>query len=234
MNDVEVRHRHSSRTSTVSARPSPFSLIGFCNLEAYAAKDQAVITERNFLQDRLLANFPWPQPPPLWQTNTAWSQSIENCPLRQRSESIPGNGLGSSADAFNVTGVYFPLFALFGKDSALTNREIWFSPWEGLLVFLPRQRELVCLGVGGGGSLTRRGRWTRYLLAHAQTLRSQATLSTWSCNTCMPSDVYLKDLPFVVCVWVSSCTTWCPVSVEARRGHWVPWNWSYRWLWAAM
>lgn len=26
----------------------------------------------------------------------------------------------------------------------------------------------------------------------------------------------------------------CLVTREARRGHWIPWDWSYRWLWAAM
>lgn len=93
MNDFEARwwHGHLSQTGIVSSLSFPFSLIKFCKLEAYAGKGQALITERNFLQDRLLANFPWPQTPPLQETNTAWSQSIENCPLTQQSETIPGN-----------------------------------------------------------------------------------------------------------------------------------------------
>lgn len=53
----------------------------------------------------------------------------------------------------------------------------------------------------GGGSLRRRGRQTNDLSAHAQTIRSQATLSTQSCNPCMPDNIYPKVFPFILHVY---------------------------------
>lgn len=42
-----------------------------------------------------------------------------------------------------------------------------------------------------------------------------------------------------MCIGVNACTDYyiqlsCLVSEEARRGSWLPWNWTYRWLCAAL
>lgn len=43
---------------------------------------------------------------------------------------------------------------------------------------------------------------------------------------------------FILCVWMLACVYVCAPCVclvpEARRGHHIPWDWSYRRLWAAM
>lgn len=35
-------------------------------------------------------------------------------------------------------------------------------------------------------------------------------------------------------VVLSACMSVCAVPMEDKKGCWVLWNWSYRWLWAAM
>lgn len=42
--------------------------------------------------------------------------------------------------------------------------------------------------------------------------------------------MHTRVLP--VCIMPVHCK--CAVAMEARRGHWIPWNWSYWWLLAAM
>lgn len=42
---------------------------------------------------------------------------------------------------------------------------------------------------------------------------------------------------FYVCECLAACMTehyTCAAPVEARRGHWISWNWGYRYLLAAM
>ena len=53
--------------------------------------------------------------------------------------------------------------------------------------------------------------------------------------------VYLFLYVCIVCVSANVCVCWLVcvmyvcmgMSEEARRGLWIPWNWTYRWLWAA-
>lgn len=40
-------------------------------------------------------------------------------------------------------------------------------------------------------------------------------------------------LKIYFCTCVFECTPRLWVPEEARRGHWSPWNWNYRWLWIA-
>ena len=46
---------------------------------------------------------------------------------------------------------------------------------------------------------------------------------------------FLNNCTFL-CVWLFLlvCTPLCAVLEEVRKGHWVPWNWSCRKLWASM
>jgi hypothetical protein len=32
------------------------------------------------------------------------------------------------------------------------------------------------------------------------------------------------------CMYIYLCMCVCLMPMETRRGHWIPWNWSYRWL----
>lgn len=52
---------------------------------------------------------------------------------------------------------------------------------------------------------------------------------------CVISVLYfLKNVyEWVFCLYLYVCTTYIPLSLEARRGHWLTRNWNYRWLWAA-
>lgn len=47
-----------------------------------------------------------------------------------------------------------------------------------------------------------------------------------------------KNVVFVLCEWVFVATNVCvpvhSVPIEARRGHWITWNWSYQQLGATM
>ena len=48
--------------------------------------------------------------------------------------------------------------------------------------------------------------------------------------TIMPN-IFKKDLLIFKCIWLCLCwgmSTFMHVPMKTRRGHWVPWSWSYR------
>lgn len=53
-------------------------------------------------------------------------------------------------------------------------------------------------------------------------------------NTPLPNWLLILFVYFILCVCVCLHVHVCLVAKEAKRGHWVPWKWSYRQLWLSL
>lgn len=46
--------------------------------------------------------------------------------------------------------------------------------------------------------------------------------------------MFFRELFIFLCVSIYACKYVRYMLAEARRGHWIPWSWSYKWLWVAV